>query len=281
MSQTVAGIPGITFTGTVPNEPPIILVVGPEKIGKSTTAISLIDWPRPGAQPLIIAFDAGGPDSCAQLGYQMSVLKVKDQPGINMSDKTIRAAEIVARAFKSAPRDQYPYTSIVIDCASTLVDKLFADALPRYKSQLQVYGEVKNVAERFFGIITEIGVPTIWYAWLKEPYEDNKTKKLMEGGAKITGAFKNTLAGRATNIVMLDREKHGVGAVGADAQGYVRMFHTRTYNNIALGGRYALPEPCPPHLGMILQTIMGGIHQPQATQIQNGMQEPVQMQQQP
>lgn len=280
MSQTIAGIPGIVFTGSIPNEPPIILVIGAEKIGKSTTAISLIDWPRQGAMPLIIAFDAGGPDSCAQLGYQMHVLKVKDQPGMNMADKTLRLAQTVSNAFKAVPRDQYPYTSIVIDCASTMVDKIFADVAPRFKNPLQAYGELKRVSEGFFNIITEIGVPTIWYAWVKEPYEDTKTKKMMEGGAKITGAFKSTLAGRATNIVLLDREKHGEGAPGADAQGFVRMFHTRSYNNIALGGRYALPEPMAPHLGMVLHTILGGIRAPQqGAQIANGIsQQPVQMQ---
>lgn len=273
---TIAGIPGITFTGTTPPEPPILLVIGAEKGGKSAASITLLDWPTPGKIPLIVAFDASGPDSCAQLGYQMHVIKVKDAQGVSLADKAMNVAAHLENSFRNPPKD-FPYGSIVIDCASTMIEKFHEQFSESYTNPLQVHGAVLNFSKRFFNKLTAIGVPTIWIAWLREPYEDTKTKKMMEGGAQISGSFKNTLAGRATNIVMLDRERVGVGVPGADAYGYARMFRTRPYRNIALGGRYALPDPMPAHLGMILNTIM----QPSAAmQAAQQTQQP-QVQQQP
>lgn len=259
----MGGIHGVVLSGTVPNEPPIILVIAREKTGKSSLACSLMGWH--GGNPLVLAFDPTGPDSCARLGYQVPNVKIKDAPGNTFVEKAINVITNVEQSFRNRGAG-FPFTSIVIDCASTMSEMLFQHfqaANPGVKDPRQIYGNVLDVSRQYFFKLTTLSVPTIWIAWLKEPFTEekgsgpNKTRVNVEGGPQITGSFKNILAGKATNIILLDKEKHGTNAPGADEQGYVRMFHTKPYNNINCAGRFALPEPCPAHLGYVLDTIMG------------------------
>lgn len=256
------GIPSLTFSGAAPPEPPILLVLGPEKVGKSTTAISLFDYPFQGARPLVLAFDEAGVDSCAQLGYQVPCIKIGRLPGSSFWEKTQVALLQVEQAFQNR-RSDFALTSIVVDCASTMADKFMQEASAKYTNQLQAYGAVKTQCTQVMWRLIELGVPTVWYSWLKEPYIEekgsgqNKSKKTVMGGPLIPGNFKATLAGKATQILLL--EKVSVGNVeGADPQGYLRRFHTRTYNFVNCEGRYSqyLPEPAPAHLGWIIHQIM-------------------------
>src|SRR3989304_8723540 len=81
------GIPGLTYAGQGAIEPPILLIIGKEKSGKSSLALTLFDWPSPGCRPLVLAFDALGFDSVAQFAPCPGI-KVKDQPGLTFWDKT-------------------------------------------------------------------------------------------------------------------------------------------------------------------------------------------------
>ncbi len=252
------GIPGLSYAGTEDPEPPIIVVEGGEKVGKSTTAISLVNWPKEGNYPLILAFDAAGVDSCAQMGYTMPCVKVKDQPGADTWQKTQSALTSIENAFRSK-KGNFPFTSVVVDCGSTMTEKFWRDAskgMTNPGEKLQAYGTVLERSKEVMWRLLEIGVPTIWYTWIKEPFQDQKTKRQVLGGPLLVGNFKAVLSGKASQILLMEKVK--TGGQGADAQGYVRQFHTKTHANIEAGGRYSqyLPDPCPPNLGWILTQIM-------------------------
>lgn len=254
------GIPGLSLAGSEDPESPIIIVEGGEKVGKSTTAISLVNWPNQGNYPLILAFDAAGVDSCAQMGYSMPCVKIKDQPGLDNWQKTQSALTSIENAFKNK-KNNFPFTSLVIDCGSTMTERFWRDASKGKTNpgeKLQAYGTVLEQSKEVMWRTLEIGVPVIWYTWIKESYQDQKTKRQTLGGPLLVGNFKAVLAGKASQILLMEKVKNGIGSAGADAQGYVRQFHTKTYSNIEAGGRYSqyLPDPCPPNLGWILTQIM-------------------------
>lgn len=256
------GIAGLTFAGQEAPTAPILVVEGGEKVGKSTTILSLINWPQQGNQPLVLAFDDAGVDSIAQMGYPVACVKVSKQPGLNTWGKTQSALTQIENAFRSR-KSTFPFTSIAIDCGSTMTDVFYREAskgMTNAGEKLSAYGAVLEQSREVMWRLYEIGVPTIWLCWLKEPYEETKNgvKKFTLGGPLMTGNFKALLAGRASQILYLEKNKVGVNVAGADAQGYVRQFHTRTYKNVEAGGRYSqfLPEPCTANLGWILTMIM-------------------------
>jgi len=259
-------IPGLTIAGEgAAPEPPIILVVGSEKSGKSASATTLIDYPNKGDYPLVLAHDASGPDSCALLGYRMPVIKIQDMPGASYAAKmesTIAAVQgLFARGTGRKP------TALVVDCASTMADRLYQEAKPQFADGRGAYGYVLGNCSSFLSKLVALRVPTIWYAWLREAFikesEKNgqKTKRQELGGANITGNFKAVLAGRATMIFVLEKVRAPggcstpVGTVPPGSDGFVRLFHTRTWEMIEGGGRYNLPEPMPAHLGFCLSTM--------------------------
>lgn len=260
-----SSIPGVTLTGQYPQEPPLLLVIGPEKCGKSTLATTLVNWPAQNDMPLVIAVDASGPDSCAKLGYSMPHIKVKDQPGRIFWEK----CQYVLTTLENAKRSgQFPFTSIVIDCASTLAEKLHMDDMRENPSNdpRKNYGNILNQTREFMHRIVDLGLPSVWLAWLREAQVEEKvlpngrkSKTTRLGGANIVGGFRNILAGRASMILPLEKINVGSGQPGADETGYSRVLHTRTWDQIEAGGRYShlFPEPAPAHLGWVINQMMG------------------------
>ncbi len=268
------GIPGLTYAGQGAVEPPIILVIGKEKCGKSTLALSLFDWPQQGNRPLVLAFDALGFDSVAQFAPCPGI-KVKDQPGQSFWEKTNNAITSLENHFRG---NRTPFSSIVIDCASTMVDKFMQEGRNMgARDPRQAFGYALNNANQVLWRLAELGKPLIWLSWLKEGFLETtgsgpqKRSKSVLGGAQIEGSFRAKLTGRATQVVILEKVKQG-NVQGADAEGYTRIFHTRTYDNIEAGGRMSqyLPEPCPANLSFMLNQIMTRqvVGQPQYAQAQ-------------
>ena len=261
-APTLPGVMAIDGTG---NTAPIILITAPEKAGKSSLATTLFGYPLPHQQPLIIAWDKFGPDSCVKLGFSPHVIRVADQTGERhwtKAQNALKSLESNIAAFRQQ------YGAIVVDCASTMADRLFEDARrtssnPDPRSH---YGDLLNQSGEFMNRVVDLGLPTIWLAWLKEPeiVEDKaangkKTRRSIPGGANIIGNFRARLAGRAHHILVLERQYVGVGTAGADPDGHLRVLHTKPWAGINAGGRYShvLPEPCRPDLGYVLGVISG------------------------
>jgi len=271
VSDFKSSIPGVSMSGTTPTEPPTIMVLGLPKVGKSTLAASLIGWPEPGMMPLVLAYDSTGPDSCAALGYPVPALKVRDQAGATWMDKSRAALGNIEAAVRSG--ESAPFGSLVVDCASTLIERLHEDAarLNKNPDPRSTYGIILEQSKEILSRIHDLGLPVIWLAWLRESYIEesgegpNKKRRQVLGGPLITGNFRARLAGTVHMITVLDKINVGPNAEGADAMGYRRVLHTRTWNGIEAGGRYNLPEPFPAHLGLVLDAVMQrGQFMPQA-----------------
>lgn len=264
MNPNVPLLPGVVFTGDVPIENPTILVVAFEKTGKSSLTCSLFDYPTPGAQPLVLAFDETGPESCNKLGYRVPHYRICDQPGLSFFDKTKYVLTIIENAVASR---QFPFSSIVVDCASTMTQRFFEEAEKTSKNpdSRAHYGDALRQSNHVLSRVRDLGLPNIWLAWLEPPHVQEtkdertgaKTKRFLLGRALIPGNFKANLAGRAQMVLFLEKVKGSLGQPGVDDTGYYRQIHTRTYDNIEAGGRFndVLPEPCPPHLGYIINQI--------------------------
>lgn len=252
------GIPGLTIAGMTPPEAPMFVVYSVPKSGKSVLATTLFNWPLQGNQPLVLAFDKTGPDSCLSVGYQVAALKVDSQPGGSYFEKTRSALVTIEDVFRQ--RNRYPFTSIVVDCGSTMTNNFLREVKPKFAHGKQVYGQVLDRSREVMWRLIDVGVPIIWLAWIQEPFieEDGKRKIQHMGGAAMDGSFKQLVSGRADQTMYLEKIKVGEKAPGADPQGYTRVLHTKTYNNIECHGRFShlLPEPCPAHLGQILTAIM-------------------------
>lgn len=267
--------PGLVYTSNVPSEPPMICVTAYEKTGKSTLTTTLFDWPSPGGQPFVIAVDATGPDSCTKLGFRVAHVKVRDQPGQFYHEKMRYLLNNLEGAIHAK---QWPFSSIVVDCVSSLVDKMLYEDMQANpaKDDRVNYKNVGKHLREFLHRIRDLGLPTVWLAWQREPIIEEKklpngntTRRAVMGGPMIAGSqMRGLVAGLAHMILPLEKSKIGVGQPGADSEGYVRLLHTRTWENIEAGGRYTLPEPCPAHLGYVLSIIMGMIPNPALGQVQ-------------
>ena len=266
---TIGGIQGIVYSGQQLPEPPHILIVGGEKSGKSTLATTLMNWPQPGNMPLVLAFDKTGPDSCAQIGYQIPHIKIKDRPGATFAEKCQTTITEIGLAFGRRSPD-FPFTSIVCDCASTLTEKLLDEEKqlhPDYKDPRKHYGAVLDHSKAIMWRLLDLQVPVIWLSWDKEPFvaetvnekTQQKSKRQVMGKPFTAGNFGKILAGKVHQIMILEKLKIGVGVEGADPQGYVRQLHTRTWENYEAGGRFSslLPEPAPANLGYVLNCVSG------------------------
>lgn len=274
-------IPGVSWAGEGGVEPPQLLVLGPEKSGKSTLSTTLIGWPEPDKYPLVLAFDPTGPDSTAGINLPVPVLKVKNESGATYWDKTQSAIAKIERPFLMGKR---PYGSIVVDCGSKMSDHVFADSrgMRKAKDPRQNYGELLERSGEVYQRLSQLGVPVIWLAWLREPWEEQsenqhgqKVKRLVLGGPLMMGQFRSRLAGSVNQILVLEKKKIAYPAgtpieqamrlyPGMCADGWVRVFHTKTWANIEAGGRYgAIPEELPAHLGSFLDLVMKrGAHAP-------------------
>jgi len=263
--QNFSPIPGVTVVDARSNTAPLLLVISKEKAGKSSLATTLVNWPTQGMDPLILAWDKTGPDSCIRLGYRPHAIRVAEQPGKTHWD---RARTVLDNLEKNSLALRGRYGVIVTDCASMMVDRLHEDARrfsPNPNPQSH-FGDALMQAKEWINRIVDLGMPCIFLAWLREPEMTEvkgpggqKVKKFTPGGANILGGTRASLAGRAHHILYLEKQKTGVGTQGADEEGYTRLIHTRPYENIDCHGRYShvLPEPAPAHLGWILSQITG------------------------
>jgi hypothetical protein len=145
-----------------------------------------------------------------------------------------------------------------------MVERLFEDARRAITSKdtRQVYGVILEQGREIMSRIHDIGIPTVWLSWLREPFiieeteSGQKKKRQTLGGPLITGNFRAKLAGTVHLIAVLEKVNVGPNAQGADTLGYARSLHTRTWAGIEAGGRYILPEPFPAHLGFMLDAIL-------------------------
>ena len=257
-------IPGVVVTGTTPKEPPLLLVISREKCGKSTLATTLFNWPNQGDEPLVLAADATGPDSCSKFGCQVQHIKIKDCPPLGFAAKFTYCTNLVEKYVQSGASKP---GSIMIDCMSTLAERIMSDdaRFSKNPDPRSHYSAALDCIRNNLNRLIDLGIPVIMLSWLKEggTFENTlasgqKVKRTVLGGPAILGqALRALVAGKAHMILMLDKVKIGHGEPGADQDGYVRQFHTRTYDSIEAGGRYTLPEPSPAHLGWCLDVIMG------------------------
>lgn len=264
-------IPGVVMSQNTPSEPPMLLLLGTEKSGKSACTISLIGYQ--GKYPLVMAIDKTGADTCTNLGYPVPIIRPCDEPGMYMRDKVISAITKLDAACKGREK---PFNALVIDCCSTLVDRLMTDAMDEFclthqgrrpKDKRQIYGTVLDQGREIINRIQMIGLPTVWLTWLQPPYleenEDpggNKFKKTVLGGPMIDGQkLRALLSGKAHQILILEKIKCPANDPLIQGDGFKRVFHTKTWEHIEAGGRYSskLPEPCPPNLAWIMQQITG------------------------
>lgn len=259
------GIPGVTVVSGNDGITPQFLVIAREKEGKSATVgTSLVNWPRPGAHPLFVAFDESGPNSCLKLGYQPHVIAPKKLPGATIWEKT---REAISRLEQNTQALKGQYGSIIVDCASTMVDQFHEDARrtsgnPDPRSH---FGAALMQAKETMHRLGQLGLPVWWLSWLREPEtidepgpSGKKVKRLIPGGPNIVGTFKTMLAGRVQHIFILEKLNVGKGQPGADEDGFARQFHTREWAQIRGGGRYShlLPEPMPASAGMVMQAVL-------------------------
>lgn len=252
-------IPGVVLSGSTPVEAPIVLVIAREKTGKSTLAATLMGWPREGFSPLVLAFDPTGPDSARRIGVQLPHIKVKDEPGDSYLSK-IRGLASKLEGHTAVLRQKY--SSIVIDCASTMADKIFDEAQRNSNNTnpKSHYGDVLNACSSFYYRIADLGLPVVWISWLREPENvaDKGVTRYIPGGPHIIGSFREKLAGKVQAIVMLDKTVARPGDPNASSDGHIRRFHTRPFAGVNCESRYALPNPMKAHLGWLLHYIMNG-----------------------
>lgn len=253
-------LPGVVAMSSTTVRPPMLLIISAPKFGKSATSIcSLFGWPTPDKQPLVLAWDPTGPIACNRLGFYPHVIPIIDQPGAHFWDKAQHALNTIET---NAHQLRQRYGAIVVDCASTMVDRLHEDSrrFSKNTNPMSHFGDALMRSKEFINRVVDLGFPTVWLAWLREAERveegtgPNKRVKFIPGGPHILGSTRNLLAGRADHILLLEKTRAPIGTQGADGEGYIRQFHTRPWNEIECGGRYShvLPEPCPPHVGHVL-----------------------------
>lgn len=255
---TPASIPGITAINKTYYRDPIILVTGREKDGKSTLATTLFGFPEPHLQPLVLAVDPSGPDSCLNLGFAVHAIRVNEQAGIGWHTKTRTALDTIERNI-AAIRQQYG--SLIVDCGSTLSYRMLEDARrtsknPDPRSHYQtMYTQFNEIWWR----LADLGMPIVWLAWMGEPSMNDENRTELAAPDIAGKRFARTIAGRAQHVFVLEKRFVGTGSQGADQHGYSRLLHSIPWNKQNAGGRFGhlLPEPCPADLGFILRAVRG------------------------
>ncbi len=259
-------IPGIVSIGAQNNKAPILLVISGEKQGKSSLGTTLFGWPTPEKQPVFLAWDRTGPASCVNLGFSPHAIVIPDLAGDRFWPK---AQAALATLEQNAAQIRSQYGSIIIDCASTMNDRLHEDArrFSKNPNPRSHFGDALMQCKEFMNRVVDLGLPTVWLAWLKEAEIEetvlpngNKKTRIIPGGPQIMGQFRGLLAGKAQHIFVLEKQRVGTGMPGADDQGYKRVLHAAPWSNIACGGRYSrlLPDECPANLSQIMQAITSG-----------------------
>lgn len=273
-------IPGVVMSSAFAHVNPMLLLVGPEKSGKSAMVGSLIGWN--GGNPLVIAIDPTGPSTCATLGWPVHILDPENvqAPTPFYKDKMAATLDILEHHFGGRVK---PFSSLVIDDASSLFARLMLED-PRtqakeVKDKRQSYLRVRDFGVEMIERVNRLGVPTVWITWLNEPFVQEqdpqsgaKVKRQVLGGPMVEGQkLRALLCGKAHSVLVLEKKKVMPGTPGVSSDGFLRLFHTRTWEFIEGSSRAPLPEPCPAHLGYVLDIILGrtqAMAQPQQTQMQ-------------
>lgn len=259
-------IQGIASVDARSNDAPIVLVVAKEKFGKSHLATTLFGWPTQNHQPLIIAWDKTGPDSCIRSGYSPHAIYPHKMTGANHVQRGRAVLQLLEQNVTAIKQQ---YGAIVVDCLSTFSYGLLEEArrFSKNPDPRSYYADMQSFGTEFLNRISDLGLPTVWLAWLEEAEivetstaSGSKNRKVIMGGPNVPGKkWRSWVGGRPHQIILLDKERHGAGAEGADEEGYVRIFHTRPFDNVNVNGRYGhvIPEPCPPSLAYIMAAITG------------------------
>ncbi len=260
-------IPGMTKVRGDDNKAPVLLVMSPEKAGKSSLGVTLFGYPTPEKQPAFLAWDPTGPTACVRLGYSPHAMKITiDSPG----DRHWPVAQRVLTTLEqNVQQIKAQYGALIIDCCSTMIDRLHEDArrFEKNTNPKSHFGVALMQGKEFMNRIVDLGLPTVWLSWLREAEVEeinlpngSKKTRVIPGGPHIIGGFRQLVAGKAHHIFVLEKQRVGPGTVGADAQGYKRVLHAAPWANIASGGRYAhlLPDECPADLSLILRAITTG-----------------------
>lgn len=265
-SNATGGISGVVYAGQTPREPPQILVVGDEKTGKSSLTTTLFDWPYQGCRPFVIAADSTGVESCAQLGFPVAHVKVKNAAGANTAERMDNVVKDVCAKWQPVG-PTFPFSSVVIDCVSTYSELLLTEDMAANPSPdpRRNYGNILPIQKRLYWDLYNLGVPVIWLGWRRPPNEittgSGAQKKTTRepGGLEVPGKFRKILAGWVHQIFILEMKKVGLGVQGADKEGFSRVLHSRSHDGVIAGGRWQtlLPNPAPPHLGYLLNLMLG------------------------
>jgi hypothetical protein len=260
---TLIGTPsplvGITRIDQTYYRAPSVIVTGREKDGKSTLAVSLFGFPEPHHQPLILAVDPSGPDSCLNMGFAVHAIRVNEQAGSRWFDKIRSTVDMVE---KNLPVIRQNYGSLVFDCASTASYRMLEDARrgsknPDPRSHYQtMYTQFNEIWWR----LADLDFPVVWLAWAGEPTQNDDGRVDLAAPDIAGRRFARTIAGRAQHVFTLEKRMIGKGTAGADQHGYSRLLHSVPWNGQNAGGRFShlLPEPCPPDLAFILRAVRGG-----------------------
>lgn len=256
---TPASIHGVTAITSVQQRAPVLLVAGREKDGKSSLATTLFGFPTPNHQPLVIAADPSGPDSCLNLGYAVHAVHLHKQQGANWFARGREALSVIERNITSIKQQ---YGALVFDDASTLSYRMLEDARrgSRNPDPRSHYQTMYTQFNELWWRLADMDMPVIWLAWSGEQSmaEDGKVAEL--AAPDIAGKrFARTIAGRAQHVFVLEKRKVGLGGAGADQHGYGRLLHTIPWNGQNAGGRlsHLLPEPIPANLGAVLRAATG------------------------
>lgn len=273
----MAMVPGVTVATDRDITSPMLSVCSKAKVGKSRSIItSLVDWPRPGMHPLVIAVDDDGPMSCLDVGYSPHRLRLRelDYPGLGFEQAIIMA---LSKLHVSRAAVHQQYGSIVVDCGSTLGMKLHAAAqrIPKNAKNPNMqapFFELRVWFQQVIGLVKDLDLPNIWLSWSTDGFveaanrEQNKPAKHFPGGPDILGAkLRNVFSGMPSHNFYMEKRNVGVGgrdyATGfsADALGFVRVLHSQPYDNMDAGGRLQrfLQPAMEAHMGKVLSAITG------------------------
>ncbi len=229
--------------------------------------MTLFGYPTPEKQPIVLAWDRTGPAACVNLGYSPHAIVIPDVVGPERFWGKAQAALTLLEQNVHAIRQQYG--SIVVDCSSTMTDRLHEDArrFSKNTNPRSHFGDCLMQSKEFMNRVVDLGLPTVWLSWLREaeveettlPNGQKKTR-IIPGGPHIIGGFRQLVAGKAHHNFVLEKQRVGTGQPGADSQGYKRVLHANAWANIASGGRYSrlLPDECPADLSLIMRAISSG-----------------------
>lgn len=257
-ARSLIGVPssiqGITAVDRTLNRAPVIMVSGREREGKSSLSTSLFGYPTPMHQPLILAIDPTGPDSCINLGFAVHAVRIDTMPGAKWIDRARAMVQVVEQNIQQV-RQQYG--SIVIDDASTLSYRMLEEARRTTKNPdpRSHYQQMYTWFNEIWWRVADLAMPTVWLAWVGEPsFQEDKAPELAP--PDIAGKrFARSIVGRTQHMFILERRFVGIGGQNADPKGYARVLHTTPWNGQNAGGRlqHLFPDVIPADLAQVFR----------------------------